>query len=710
MKILNTPNQIAPYQAAVTDIVRQFEQENLDYRSKRLRQWKQQDLYWHNIQYVFWNATDYAPLQSDQDDDVLTRVVNIYKAHGESIIAALGASIPTVRFFPANSQNGADIDTATAWSRIFDIAKKRNRMPLLFIKMLWILYNQDFVAVWNETEKTTKYGTIKREKNKTVSEEQSSYQCPECGAEVMEGMTECPSCGATIIPLQHTEEVKREVFDKYEEIPRVNQRWRAFGPLNVNIPHWTAEPEDIPILILLQDRHISALKKDNQNFRDLITKGSSDEAQERWARAQYYNIQAQANLLTEKKVWIQPSAYEMLDATLRAKFEKDFPTGVCATIIDKDLVVSLCEENLMDRWTISRSPLSRGVHASALGRSLLDIQDITNDLKNLKLQTIEHGISETFTDPEVVDFDAYGKTAAKPGQLIQAKTTPGSNLAKHFFATRPAVLSKEANEFTSELMTDGQFVTGATPSIYGGNLQGSRTVGEYEKSKTAALQRLSIHYSMLKEFIVELGEKTAKLFIAELKEAGQDLEDVEFSQGVFSNNYVFMSQLGGKVGKVEGESSEAFPVSIQQKAAGIFELLKLGNDTISQAILTQPENTYLLKSVFGIPELQVPGEQERTKQWREIQLLIQEQPVALDEMGNMRSSIPVEELDNHDVEFQICLGFLNSDKGQLLKQINIKAYQNVIAHAKEHQAALMAQPVPKEESENGKRRTDANGQ
>jgi DNA-directed RNA polymerase subunit RPC12/RpoP len=698
VKILNTSQKIEPYKKGINEILLQFEKENLDWRNTRLRQWKQQDLYWHNIQYVFWadDVSQFANLPDD-DEEILTRVVNIYRAHGESIIAALAAGIPTVRFFPGDAENTVDIDTANAWSKTFDIAKKRNRMSLLFVKMLWILFNQDFVAIWNQTEKTKKYGTVRKDVYRIESEKSNVYSCPQCGAEVAQDTVDCPECGQQIIPLATPTVTNKQVWDKYDEIPRVNQKWNAFGPLNVNIPHWTAEPEDIPILILLQDKHFSTIKSENPNFRELIRKGSGENQQERWARAHFYNSSTYQNLLTEKRVWIRPSAYETLNDDERKRFEKDFPDGLCATVIEKDLVTQIYAESLLDVWTISRSPLSRTVHASSLGKPLLDIQDITNDLKNLKLQTVEHGISETFVDPEIVDFELYGKTAGRPGQLIPAKIPPGGNLGEYFFTNKPATLSKEANEFSHELVTDGQFVTGATPSIYGGNLQGSRTVGEYDRSRTQALQRLSIHYSMLKELIVELGEKTVKQFITDLKENEQDLQDVEFKNGVFSNNYILLTQLLGKVGKVEGEASEAFPVSWQQKAAGMMELFKLGNETINEGILNVPENTYFLKNVFGVPEIQIPGEQERNKQWKEIQQLVQEQPIPTE--AGERSSIPVGEFDRHEIEFEICLTFLNSDRGMLLKEININGYKNVIAHAKEHQMFM----AMKQETENAGR-------
>lgn len=703
MKILNTSNKIAPFQNGINEILLQFEKENQEWRLNRLRQWKQQDLYWHNIQYVFF-AEDIASFSDipEDNEEILTRVINIYRAHGESIIAALGASIPTVVFFPSDADNITHVDTAKAWSKIFDIAKKRNRISLLFVKMLWTLYNQDFVAIWNETEKTDKYGTIRRDKYKTENYKEMSYSCPSCGSSVDESATECANCNSPIIPLGTPTERTREVYDGYDEIPRVNQKWHVFGPLNVNIPHWVTVPEQIPILILLRDEHYTTLRSQNPNFRDQIKRGSSETLEERWARASYYNQAAYQDILTEKRVWIRPSAYEHLNDDQRKLFEREFPDGLCATVIEKDLVTQIYAESLLDAWTISRSPLSRHLHATSLGKPLIDIQDITNDLKNLKLQTIEHGISETFADPETVDFDAYGKTPSRPGQLTPAKTIPGADLANHFFTTKPSILSKEANDFSQELMMDGQFVTGATPSIWGGTLQGSRTVGEYDRSRTQALQRLSIHYSMLKELIVELGEKTAKQFVKNLKEQDQDLLDVEFKSGVFSNNYVLLTQLTGEVGKVEGEASEAFPISWQQKASAIMELFKLGNETINAGLLQIPENAELIKNFFGIPELQIPGADSRNKQWRELQQLAKEEPLELED--GVHSSIPIGELDNHPVEFETCLVFLNSDRGMLLKDIKISGYQNIIAHAKEHQAAI----VPVEpETPNERERTNA---
>src|SRR3972149_9815697 len=101
MKKFDTERAIAPFSKGISEIIRIFEQENRDWRFTKLREWKRQDLYWHNIQYVFWaeNSSEFRDLD-EEGDDTLTRVINVYRAHGESIIAALGATIPTVRFFP----------------------------------------------------------------------------------------------------------------------------------------------------------------------------------------------------------------------------------------------------------------------------------------------------------------------------------------------------------------------------------------------------------------------------------------------------------------------------------------------------------------------------------------------------------------------------------------------------------------------------------
>ena len=75
-------------------------------------------------------------------------MINVYGAHGKSIIAALGIKLPNVQFLPEDADVTEDINTAKAHGKIAEIIKRHNDAPMLFLKTLFLLYNQGVVAAY----------------------------------------------------------------------------------------------------------------------------------------------------------------------------------------------------------------------------------------------------------------------------------------------------------------------------------------------------------------------------------------------------------------------------------------------------------------------------------------------------------------------------------------------------------------------------------
>jgi hypothetical protein len=102
----------------------------------------------------------------------------------------------------------------------------------------------------------------------------------------------------------------------------------------------------------------------------------------------------------------------------------------------------------------------------------MPIQDMTNEGWNLTLEGIEFGIPELYADPDVLDFDAYGKSEARPCQVSPAKAPAGRSLGEGFFEAKTSSISQEIDKFLNRLERVGQFVSGALPTVFGGSIQG----------------------------------------------------------------------------------------------------------------------------------------------------------------------------------------------------------------------------------------------
>src|SRR4029079_5799779 len=136
-----------------------------------------------------------------------------------------------------------------------------------------------------------------------------------------------------------------------------------------------------------------------------------------------------------------------------------------------------------------------------------------------------------------------------------------------------------------------------------------------------------------------------------------------------------------------------------QKKDVIMQLLTMNNPLILET-LASPENLPLLREAIGLDDFFIPGEDDRNKQYEEIQALLQSGPVpiTIDMMGQPIEGPSVDidpEIDNHGIEFEVCRHLIQSEAGRLAKVENPEGYMNVLLHAKAHlamiQQAQMAQ-------------------
>jgi hypothetical protein len=182
--------------------------------------------------------------------------------------------------------------------------------------------------------------------------------------------------------------------------------------------------------------------------------------------------------------------------------------------------------------------------------------------------------------------------------------------------------------------------------------------------------------------------------------------------GNFVNVFIRKSELEGKIGSVELEANENLPITWNQQKDAIMELFKLNNEGIN-ATLATPENMPYLRRAIGLTDYVIPGEDDRNKEYEEIEQLINSEPIEMPpdpmmvqqaQMNGMPPPPPqrlpsVEidpDLDNHQLASDIDRRWLVSDAGRLCKLENPPGYENVLLHMKAHtmviqQRQMMAQ-------------------
>lgn len=689
-------------------------------RERFVRKLKKLEYYWNSVQYIYWDAIakdyrDYQdPSQIQEDPEVDTdpqsyaKVVNIYRAHGEAWIAAIAAGIPFTRFYPDDADNPNDVSTAKAFSRIAELIQRHNQAEILFLRSLYLLFNAGVVFCYNETRTSKDYGTFKSPIEGEESVTNREHFCPSCGAplgqeEVVDPMSAtpmppmtCPNCGVDIQPEFQDKTETFPAIVGYSDEPKSREILRCYGPLHVEVPHYISRLDETPYLRLVTEEPVGLIQEIYPEFAHLI-KPSGDVAEsDRWARQnRQYSGDENENLCTVARTWFRPWAYNyhgdpQTDEVI-TELKKEYPDGLYSVIINENLVVECVADKLDDHWTATVSPFSEHIHAEPQGTPLIPVQDITNELINLTLETIEFGIPETFADPSVLDFDAYRKSEAKPGMVYPAKAMSGQSLGNGFHEIKAASLSQEVDRFADRLDSAGQFVIGTFPTIYGGALEGgSGTAREYELSRAQALQRLSGTWTVLKSWWAQVMAKSVRAFATNMN---QDEKFVKSQGNSYVNVWIRKADLQGKVGEIEPETSEAFPISWAQKRDVLLQLIQMQDPQIGE-ILIHPENASFVAELIGLPDLYIPGDDDRNKQLIEIGMMLQAQPslLGIDPMTGQeqfQSSVPVDQdIDKHEIEAEVCLAWLKSEVGMDAKETNPAGWMNIRAHYMEHNSIV----------------------
>jgi hypothetical protein len=705
-------------------------------RDINMREWRKHLNYWDGLQYAAWDETssswktpdqilDEDP-QSDIDPSLYAKVVNVYKAHGEILIGALSSGVPTVRFFPLDADDHEDLQTAKAYSKIAELIGRHNKAKLLLMKSLYLLYNCGMVACYNENKTDYRFGSYPTPVYEDIPIVNRSTYCPSCGNEMgqetlpQDGLppppppVACQDCGYQGAPEVEDVPGTTQVQTGEQRNPKNRECLEIYGPLNVKIPLYVKEAVSTPYVCLEDEFPVALLREIYPEYEDKIQSFTLGTYDSELRVPAVYKGDMPDEMCTVQRVWFQPWALNLWrrdKETIKA-LKQQFPEGIYIVRINNDLVVEIVADSIDKHWTFAEHPLSESLHSPPIGRPMIPLQDIENELDNLTLETIEFGLPELFADPKVLDFTAYQRQEIRPGQVSPASAPAGRSLGEGFHEVKATTLSREVELFAERMNQRQQFVQGTYPSIYGGTQEGgSGTAREYELSKASALQRLSTTWVILQEWWAMVMEKSTKSFTKNMK---TDEKFVKSKGSNFINVWIKQAELTGEIGEVTPEVAEPFPISWTQKRDVILNLMQMNNEDIG-AVIRHPENSGLIATIIGLPDLYIPGDDSRNKQLYEIGQLIIAEPMMTGQMGPdgqpvLMPTVQVDPvLDDHLVEVEICKAWLRSEVGIDAKTSNPGGYMNVMAHMKMHQQIANQMAIDQQAEEKEKNQASQEG-
>jgi len=736
------PDADDEYAILLKTVADHFELEDRMTRERQIRHFRRLKLYWNNFSQIYWSesAHDYKIWNrdinvTDQDQDYYDKPVNVFRAFLETIIAALSIQIPAIDCVPDDADNPLDQQTAAAGDEIADLIYKHNDVILLWLHALYIYCTESPIACYTYKHENEEYGTY--EEPKFQDEEIQGYACPHCGArvpdeefsademdeydpgeddvdihnEIKEKGPICLECGIQLDPeLQKTKLIIPRFVGTTKK-PKSRICLEVYGGLYIKIANYAKKQSDTPYLRYGYETHYSNILEMYKKLRETLPQGGwanigVNDPYEQYGRLNtQYRGEFPDEQVTVNNYWLRPAAFNVLPDEDCKKLKKRFPDGA-KVVLANTICAEYCNEALDDHWTLTCNPMSDFTTSDPLGELLTNIQDLTNDLVSLTVQTIEHGIAQTFADPQVVNFAAQKQIEATPGTLTPTKPVPGSRgLADSFYSIQLARLAPEVIQFYKILQELGQFVSGALPSIFGGQLPAgsSRTAAEYTTSKGMALQRLQTPWRMMTVWWKKIFAKAIPMYMKCMVEDERVVKKDD--QGNFINVFIRKAEMGGKIGDIELEPDDRMPVTDEQQADMIMQLFNLNQQEITQALL-DPDNLPYISKITKIPQFKLPGQDDREKQYEEITELINSQPTPPDpnavaafkaaaQSGQQvpppqeNSSVEIDvDVDNHSVEAAICKSWLISLAGRMAKRENPQGYKNVLLHMKAHLAEL----------------------
>jgi len=743
---------------ALRELVVKFREEGIVARRHEIRRIRQARLFWQGLQYAFWNPQDmnwHLPWEAKiYDDSSLAEmpryqfVTNLYQAFGLSFVSVISQDVPATRFYPQSTLSEADIETAKAASQVADLIEQNNRVQQLLTSLGFFLWTDGKIGGYvRYVADGQRFGW----RDELLLEERwvrmgrDAYVCPKCGAETEVGDevtpeqrrdssclesgpqhdalpqartsstaatflagTICAECGAALgskdfrpapmAPVPQSVGTRR-VANGQEVISIV-------GGLELNTPVWANEQYEFPYLQWQMEVHRAKLKAAFPQAADKIQTGGPQAADDIYARATRVAVaqgmptthpgDALFNLITFSRTWIRPWAfYSIEDTGVRDQLLQMFPEG-CYVAFAGETYCESRNETMDDCWRVMHALPGDGQNRPSVGDSLIEVQERYNTLSNIQAETYEYGIPPIYADPQVLDFDALSNQTAEPAAHYPARARPGMSLADGFFQPAPAQVPPDMLRHQQDLMGPiAQFLTGLFPAVFGGEMENVKTASGYAMARDQALGRLGLVWRRLKSFYSDLMLLSVDCF---RKNRPGDVE-IPFlgAGGEFEARFIRLANLKGNI-QAHPESDETFPRLKSQQRAVLQQLMSNPDPTI-QAALREPANLGFVKSLVGLSELVVPGDDARNKQLREIQLLLAAEAPLAGDFGlgavtspQIRSTVPVDELlDDHATEFEECKRWASSDAGQIARAQNPSGFANVHAHAKEHAAALAQQ-------------------
>lgn len=667
--------------------------------------------------------------------------INLYEAHFNAYSALIAANRPTIKFMPANPQDAAAVEAnkqADLVVRLFEDANPPQKQLLDEALALWCDEMYGSYVRWVSDE--NRFGSYDEPETEVVDVELGPNGPTEDG----------PGLGPTV-------QVRRNKMDKdgkpmVRKTPRGAVIRTVVPVIQLRVPPNANDQWEMPYVGWELEIDSAKLKATYPDLEDELAVTASDDRSvgsdgsmastiARRARIQLANgttvdnrrvVPGTNNLVTFTRVWLRPWALYDLQENDRDDLLDLFPDGIYIAFAN-DVFCEARNESMDDHWRFCHAkPGSGQVGRPAIGDSLIQVQEIYNDLTNMRRDTAEFGMPITFVDPEKINVEQLKKSRVKGGEFIPVAGTPDKPISNSIYVTQPLSISPQTVQFADELANPiAQFLTGNFPAAFGGDTGGNDTAHGIALERDQAMGRIGMYWHAIKDHHADY----AQLIVNEYADNADDASMVTvkgmggMSKGILVDPAALQQAIeAGLLGNAE--TLEDYPTTWPQRKDTLMNFLQ---GPAGPPVMQMLRNADEIKRTVGLNDVELPGESQYKMEMRIIEMMLQQQPIQPPPppppppgppMGMMpgapapppgppgmpppgpppgppppppqpQPSIPFDPLVcDPQVTLQAFKDWAQSDDGQKAALQNQGGYQNVRLRAQQAQQAMQPPPPP----------------
>jgi hypothetical protein len=655
-------------------------------RLQRFYERGDQHVYWDARSWVFAQVTGGASVQTDDGSVDMPHYVadyNIFGPYERSLVAVLSQNPPGVNFEPNDPNKAVDIASAKAAERFRHYIDRCNPRKNLQSSIVRLFCTDGRVVLWTRNEKSAAHFG----------------------------------------------------YNDAQE-PNEGELLSAYGVLESKVPLTLSSIQDFPYAAINFEIDINVAKHEYDFAATKIQQGSGslgESSYERFARLgvlqgtrSLTQIAEQfKHLVTKNNVWLRPCMFRQADDASRKELERIFPQGVKATFVG-GAYCGACSETMDDHLAVAHPLPGDGQNRPSMMKAMIAIQDSFNDLMNLSKEIYDYCVPSTWVDERAVDPEALREMVSEPGVYRSFKGPQGMKGQDCFYTEQlehvPPDMQNALDNLSGQL---SQFITGALPALFGGELEGNDTASGYAMAREQAMGQMSLPWGALQELMAE-GYKQAVKCAAKHRPQDEILNVQVPGKKSATVEQVAVQDLASGDFHARPDTDSSFPETTAGKRAAVMQLITEAATTPELAMtLWEPKNQELIKEWLGVEDLVILGAESYEKQLIEIEQLLTTQPVppSPEELQQFQQqvagaqqamaqgtdpgappanipgpkpSVPVDPVfDMHNYEFKACQDWLNSsERREQEANGNVAGVENVRLHAIEHQKfmAMMAPP------------------